>query len=242
MRGETHAQDWWYIRAYPGDATLMDEAVALLLPWLRGVAERERADRWFFVRYWDMTGHHLRLRIRLPADAADRLHARIDDVTGMLGRLPAKGEGRRLVPGAAPPGIGGVRRVSACLYAPELAKYGGERGVALAEELFTASSSWIAENRLTDLDQPGARAALAVMFMRELVRAALPASGASDFWGRHRRQWGGHLRMLVRTQQELSDPMTSVASERGKGSRGGPAAGTQRCRARRDDGDHPESS
>jgi len=212
MRGETQALDWWYIRAYPGDVTLMDEAVALLLPWLRDVAAREQADRWFFVRYWDLTGHHLRLRIRLSADAAYRLHARLDDVVDLLGCLPAQGEDRKLVPGAAPAGIRGVQRVSACLYAPELAKYGGERGVALAEELFTASSSWIADNRLTDLAQPGERAALAVAFMRDLVQAALPAPGVSAFWEQHRRQWGGHLRMLVRTQQELSALMTSVAS------------------------------
>ncbi|GII62081.1 hypothetical protein Skr01_21660 [Sphaerisporangium krabiense] len=204
-------QDWWYVRAYPGDATLMDRAAETLLPWLRDLAAREGADRWFFVRYWDLTGHHLRLRLRLGADAADRLHGRLDDVVGLLRGLPAAGEARRLVTGAAPMGTGGARHATTCLYAPELAKYGGTRGVGLAEELFTASSAWIAGNSLIGFDQPGARARLAVTFMRGLIEAALPAAGHQEFWAAHRRQWGGQLRVLVRTQPELNALLGRVA-------------------------------
>lgn len=216
MPEATPALDWWYVRAYPGDATLMDEAVTLLLPWLRDLAAREQADRWFFVRYWDMTGHHLRLRARLSADAADRWHARLNDVADLLGHLPSRGEARRLVQGATPVEIRGGRQVTTCLYAPELAKYGGERGVAVAEELFTASSSWIADNSLTKLDQRTERAALAVQFMRDLVKAALPAPEGAAFWAAHRRQWGGHLRMLARDQAELSALLASAASGTGE--------------------------
>ncbi|MFI6499650.1 thiopeptide-type bacteriocin biosynthesis protein [Nonomuraea typhae] len=205
-------QDWWYVRAYPGDATSMDEATAVLLPWLQDVAATERADRWFFVRYWDMTGHHLRLRARLDLDAADRVHARLNELIDLLSRLSAKGEQVRLVPGAALAGMAGPRRVVTSVYTPELAKYGGSRGVELAEDLFTASSTWIADNKLMDLAQTGGRAALAVGFLRDLLASALPAPAVAGFWALHRRQWGGRLRMLARTQPELSALLSSIAT------------------------------
>ena len=52
--------DWWYVRAYPGHPDLMDEATRVLVPWLAARAAEEGAPAWFFTRYWDMSGHHLR--------------------------------------------------------------------------------------------------------------------------------------------------------------------------------------
>jgi thiopeptide-type bacteriocin biosynthesis protein len=204
--------DWWYVRAYPGRAAAMDDAVGALVPWLSDVAEREGAERWFFTRYWDMSGHHLRLRLCMPAETADRVHRRLTEVVDLLNQIPQRHASQRLIPGATLHELDGGKRASVCLYAPELAKYGGPRGVSRAEELFTTASRWVADNRLTSLDQPTSRAALAVAYMRTLIPAVLPGEAAKSFWAAHRRQWGGQLRMVTRRQEDLPLLLTRIAA------------------------------
>ncbi|WP_030257599.1 MULTISPECIES: thiopeptide-type bacteriocin biosynthesis protein [Streptomyces] len=204
--------DWWYVRAYPGHPDLMDEATRVLVPWVAGLAAEERAPKWFFTRYWDMTGHHLRLRVQCSGDGADRAHERLPELVALLGSFGRPTATERLVPGSLPQGLPAVRRARCCLYAPELAKYGGRKGVSLAEELFTAASSWYAENDVAALDPLRDRAALAVAYMGSLVRTALPEGLRPEFWAAHRRQWGRHLRMAVPGQDELRALITRRAA------------------------------
>ncbi|MGP3911352.1 lantibiotic dehydratase C-terminal domain-containing protein [Nonomuraea sp. 10N515B] len=209
-QGELTGMDWWYVRAYPGGAELMDPAVRLLVPWLREQAAREGAARWFFVRYWDMTGHHLRLRLSCPADGVDRMHERLPELEDLLAALrPEPVE--RLVPGDFPGPLPARRAAAACLYAPELGKYGGAAGVALAEELFTTSCAWYADARLTDLDRTAERAALAVAYMRELGNT-LPEPERKGFWAAHRAHWGWQLRLAVPGQDRLRALLVKTAS------------------------------
>ncbi|MFB9315878.1 thiopeptide-type bacteriocin biosynthesis protein [Cryptosporangium minutisporangium] len=194
--------DWWYVRAYPGRLDLMDAAASLLLPWLRDAAGDKDASAAFFMRYLDMTGQHLRLRLRCSAAGADRLHERIPELTALLDRLPDTGSGPRLVPGSAAYGAPGARRVRSSFYSPELRKYGGSAGVTLAEDLFTASTRWYLEHDVGALDPLGERAGLAVHLLQCAVEAALPGE-EGDFWAAHRRQWGFHLRGAVSGNEEL---------------------------------------
>uniref|UniRef100_A0AAU3GU96 Thiopeptide-type bacteriocin biosynthesis domain-containing protein n=1 Tax=Streptomyces sp. NBC_01401 TaxID=2903854 RepID=A0AAU3GU96_9ACTN len=195
--------DWWYVRAYPGHPDLMDEAALVLLPWLAEQAAGEHARAWFFTRYWDMSGHHLRLRLHCPADGADRVHARLPELLGLLHSLGRPRPADRLVPGSTARGLPLVKQALCCLYSPELAKYGGRTGVARTEELFTASCRWYVDERIGALDPLYDRAALAVTYMRALVRAALPEASRADFWTAHRRQWGRQLRMAAPQEEEL---------------------------------------
>ncbi|MEU6973458.1 thiopeptide-type bacteriocin biosynthesis protein [Kitasatospora aureofaciens] len=204
--------DWWYVRAYPGHPDLMDPATRVLVPWLAGLAAEESAPKWFFTRYWDMTGHHLRLRIQCSEEGADRIHGRLPELVALMDSLGRPVVTERLVPGSVPQGLPAGRRVRCCLYAPELAKYGGIRGVSRAEELFTASSSWYSEDDLAALDPLRERAALAVTYMDSLVRAALPAEHRQEFWAAHRRQWGRQLRTAVPGRDELRALLTRRAA------------------------------
>ncbi|NUR84974.1 MAG: hypothetical protein HOY71_12895 [Nonomuraea sp.] len=198
--------DWWYARAYPGGAELMDPATRVLVPWLR----EQGGSRWFFIRYWDMTGHHLRLRLRAHPDAVDRVHARLPELRALLDTLRPEPEDR-LVPGDFPGPLPTGRAVRAGLYAPELAKYGGRDGVALAEELFTRGSEWYAANDLTKLGRSTDRASLAVSYLRSVVAAALP-SGGEAFWAAHRRHWGWQLRLAVPDQGRLRALLARTAA------------------------------
>ncbi|WP_214326803.1 lantibiotic dehydratase C-terminal domain-containing protein [Nonomuraea sediminis] len=199
--------DWWYVRAYPGGSDLMDPATRVLVPWLRDQAAREGAGRWFFIRYWDLSGYHLRLRLSCPPDGVDRLHERVPEVERLLGGLRAEPY-EALVRGEFPGTLPSHRRARPCLYAPELGKYGGTAGVALAEELFTRGSAWYLDAGVAGLERARARAGLALAYMRGLVSAALPDPAA--FWAAHRRQWGWQLRMAVPGQEELRERVVRV--------------------------------
>ncbi|MCX4587921.1 lantibiotic dehydratase C-terminal domain-containing protein [Streptomyces sp. NBC_01481] len=204
--------DWWYVRAYPGHPDAMDEATRVLIPWLAARASEEAASAWFFTRYWDMSGHHLRLRLKCSSDGIDRIHERLPELVELLRSLDRTVPAERLVPGSVPQGLPMVKQARCCLYAPELAKYGGTGGVARAEELFTASCRWYDDQRIGALAPLYDRAALAVSYMSALVRAALPAPQArTAFWTAHRRQWGRQLRMAAPAQEDLRGLLTRAA-------------------------------
>lgn len=205
--------DWWYVRAYPGHPDLMDEATRLLVPWLAAQAAQETASAWFFTRYWDMSGHHLRLRLACSPDGADHVHDRLSELVELLHNLPGPTPAERLVPGSVPQGLPLVRQARCALYAPELAKYGGSAGVRRAEALFTASSRLYVEQRIGSLDPLFTRAALAVAYMRSLVCAALPDQEAqSAFWSAHRRQWGRQLAMCAPDHDQRRHLLTRAAA------------------------------
>ncbi|MBT2406298.1 MULTISPECIES: thiopeptide-type bacteriocin biosynthesis protein [unclassified Streptomyces] len=209
--------DWWYVRAYPGHPDAMDEATRVLIPWLAARASEEAASAWFFTRYWDMSGHHLRLRLRCSADGIDRIYDRLPELVGLLHTLDRPTSSDRLVPGSVPQGLPMVKQARCCIYAPELAKYGGARGVARAEELFTASCRWYADQQIGALAPLFDRAALAVSYMSTLVREALPDPQArTAFWTAHRRQWGRQLRMAAPGQAELRGLLTRAAQGTGE--------------------------
>ncbi|MEU9003197.1 thiopeptide-type bacteriocin biosynthesis protein [Streptomyces sp. NPDC059982] len=207
--------DWWYVRAYPGHPDLMDEATRVLIPWLVDRAAEENAPAWFFTRYWDMSGHHLRLRLTCSADGVDRVHDRLTELVGLLHSLGRPAAAERLVPRSVPQGLPQVKQARCCLYAPELAKYGGSSGVARAEELFTVSSRWYVDHRIGHLTPLFDRAALAVRYMSTLVRAALPEAARTDFWTAHRRQWGPQLRMAAPAHNELRHLLSRAAKGSG---------------------------
>ncbi|MFD9718888.1 lantibiotic dehydratase C-terminal domain-containing protein [Streptomyces sp. NPDC059076] len=211
--------DWWYVRAYPGDQDSMDDATRVLIPWLAARAAEEDAPAWFFTRYWDMSGHHLRLRLTCSADGIDRIHDRLPELVVLLNSLDRPAPAERLVPGSVPQGLPRVKLARTCLYAPELAKYGGAQGVSRAEQLFTASCRWYDDQRIGALPPLYERAALAVSYMRALVGAALPESQArKGFWTAHRRQWGRQLRMAAPVQDELRGLLSRAAKGVGQAS------------------------
>ena len=211
--------DWWYVRAYPGSSHAVDAAAAVLVPWLREQAAREGAGRWFFMRYLDMTGQHLRLRLQASPESVDRLQGRIGDVEELLRALPETGFATRLIEGADLAELPGARAVRPAMFAPEMQKYGGTAGVELALDLATAGSTWFDEHQVASLRPRYERAALAVAFQRLVVSTAFDSDEERvAFWAAHQRHWGWQLRMLVPT----AELFRSRADETVEGIRGAP--------------------
>jgi hypothetical protein len=110
----------------PGEnGTLTDRLVLDLVRPLVTVDLAGLADRYFFLRYLDEDGFHLRVRARFPRPAHDR-----------KALVPAQ---RRL------DCLGVVAELSPARYQPETEKYGGPVGIDVAERQFTASTDFAFE-------------------------------------------------------------------------------------------------
>jgi Lantibiotic biosynthesis dehydratase C-term len=202
--------DWWYVRIYPGSGSLMDATTRAVLPWLTAQGDEGLLSTWFFIRYLDITGQHLRVRARGTADQVDALCARTAEVLDLVPTTAEPGSDR-ILPGAQLADVAGRPRVEPRTYAPELQKYGGLAAVAAAERLFAFSSGWYVSHDVGALPVASTRAALALSLMRACVQNAQD-DRVEDFWLEHRRQWGGHLRALVPGRPALEEKLEQVTA------------------------------
>ncbi|WP_016906182.1 lantibiotic dehydratase [Streptomyces xiaopingdaonensis] len=115
--------NWIYLKLH-GPARCQDALLRDHLPALVNLAGEKGADGWFFLRYTDPSGHHL--RVRLHAEAADRLWGRVAPAVGAL-----LGEWQR---------AGLVRSHTLAQYDPETERYGGPTAQHLAEQVFRYDS------------------------------------------------------------------------------------------------------
>ncbi|MGP3975315.1 lantibiotic dehydratase C-terminal domain-containing protein [Streptomyces sp. 8N114] len=208
------ATDWWYVRAYPGGPARMDAGVGAALPWLAAWAAELEAPAWHFLRYWDATGHHLRLRIRCTPEQADVLHACVPELRALMSALPEQPDepgGGLLPPEPTMAPRHQPTGVSPAPYAPELAKYGGAVGIRSAEDVFTDCCAMLAETRLVTLPAAYERAAAAVDLTGILVASCLAPGERDAFWTAHRRRWVARLRMAL-PADEMRDRLRTLAS------------------------------
>jgi thiopeptide-type bacteriocin biosynthesis protein len=114
--------EWLYAKLYTGTGTADQLLNHVVGPLVRSSLASGAADAWFFIRYAD-PGWHLRLRLH---GEPGRLHAEV---------LPG------LEAAAAPLlGTGQLWRIQLDTYEREVERYGGDRGIELAEQLFAADS------------------------------------------------------------------------------------------------------
>ncbi len=138
--GERRAclEDWVYLRLYAGAGyadRVLREHVA---PLVREATAEGRLEAWYVVRYQD-SFEHLRLRCRSRDRAAlVQLHERLQASLAQAQRR------------------GLLWRVQADDYLPELQRYGGERGMGLAEQLFAVDSDELLS--LLDIEAAAAEA------------------------------------------------------------------------------------
>jgi thiopeptide-type bacteriocin biosynthesis protein len=155
---------WVYVKLY------LDRAVEhmdrLLVAWAGEPVLTERAESWFFLRYVDESGVHVRLRA---------LTREGDDRGGLL---------RALVEACT------ARATAACLdiravedrYAPETGTYGARPGMDVAERLFHCSSRLAAQ--VLGLEERGllSRKDLLPVLMQDAADAFVPRAEHAGFW------------------------------------------------------------
>jgi lantibiotic biosynthesis protein len=114
--------EWLYAKLYTGTGTADQLLNHVVGPLVRSSLASGAADAWFFIRYADPDWH---LRLRLHGEPG-RLHAEV---------LPG-------LEAAATPLLetGQLWRMQLDTYEREVERYGGDRGIELAEQLFAADS------------------------------------------------------------------------------------------------------
>ena len=196
------AQDWLYFLLYVGEQERTDLCLAeVVTPLVRSALATPGIDRWFFLRYLDDAGPHLRLRFAGDVDAINDLFLRAGPALAhRLQTLP------ELEVEPATPLVGSAhapRRQGAVasrpptlelgVYEPEYAKYGGPAGVALAERVFQASSQ-IALDNLQHLGDRTTRALWAMAMMQTVLEACLAHQDGPTFWEQYAWHWSGAAR------------------------------------------------
>lgn len=169
--------DWLYYVLYPGSPDALDETITTAVePAVRVARDRSGVDRWFFLRYADELGTHIRLRFGGEPAALDRLEAALTPSLEAAVACVAR-------PRAASQHVG----VFIDFYEPELEKFGGTAGVRIHERVFEASSRLA----LAAAPQPRSRRiALGARLMLE-VAGHLEPRQAPGLWEFTWRFWCG---------------------------------------------------
>lgn len=196
-------EEWLYARVHQldhadGDALLMTFASR----WV-AAARDAGAGGWFFIRYVDMGGPHLRVRFHGAPDVLDECHTvgkrlwAFDTSHGPGAAAPPE----RLHPEAAT-GLPdrGQRRLSFGLYGREHHYYGTTAAVRVAESMFQRSSEWALDTVARTGSDRRHRARLAIEMMRGCVSTLGPDQSVG-FWSAHWRYWTAALRDPGRLRQ-----------------------------------------
>ncbi|MET0413751.1 MAG: lantibiotic dehydratase [Polyangiaceae bacterium] len=128
-RGFSPGTEWLYVKLYTGLA-LADRTLVELAPLVRGWLAEDARRRWHFVRYRDPE-FHVRLRFKGERETLLALLGSLERAVHPLTRAKI------------------VWRMQVDTFEPELERYGGARGFALAEEIFHHDSDAV----LTILEQ-----------------------------------------------------------------------------------------
>jgi len=183
------APGWLYYKIYVGNiAGGLDHLITGTLPKL---CCRGDIERWFFIRYLDEGGLHLRLRLK-PCDGAGdlrpMLHPILEEALRALPRVPPpfyRPVISRPVAGALR--RGGLIRTVESEYEPEVGNF-GEQGISVAEALFQLSSEVAMAVLIGERADLCSRKTLAPILMKAVFDAFLPHADLS-FWRRYSRYW-----------------------------------------------------
>ncbi|MGW7133419.1 thiopeptide-type bacteriocin biosynthesis protein [Streptomyces bobili] len=179
---------WVYDRIYVGAvAGGMEHLIHRLAPWMR---QQPDVSRWFFLRYADEGGPHLRLRMK-AAGAPEELRAKIDPIIAeVLAELPGVPPPLYRPALAGAPGgrltLSVIRSVPS-QYLPEVGKY-GTHGIEVAEELFQHSSEAAADVMADERDGTYSRKTVVPCLMQCVTDAFVPTLGP-HFWQRYSAFW-----------------------------------------------------
>jgi hypothetical protein len=215
LAGSGVRSDWLYLRIYPGGLHKMAPLVRLVVaPAVKLARGFPGVDRWFFLRYVDERGHHLRLRFRGPTGSINRLQRELEHaISGALAQIAATEPlpERRLVPLPIPRLPSDEIGWETDLYEPEVDAYGGATGVEMAETVFERSSD-LALRLLTDERWcDGSRVGYALVLMAATADAGHILTERKSLWERYAAFWSGGDDAAPRA---LRDSFASAAAAR----------------------------
>ena len=192
---------WLYARIYCAGGDDTDALLPEIAQWLARARGQWDIRSAHFLRFVDLRGHHIRLRLKAVQSVLDDAYASMRE----LGAVARRAEARtveRLVSDPMTGGIGASRPgIAFGVYGPEYDKYGGVAGVEEAERHFYLSSRWCLDHQIWQIPRPVPRAALAARFLALAARSApLPEA---ELLSAHLRMWGSRLPAHLRDGSAL---------------------------------------
>ncbi|OBA01888.1 hypothetical protein A9D36_16335 [Bacillus subtilis] len=188
-------KEWVFYSIYVPRAEYLENIIInIVTPIVKQVKDSVQVHKWFFIRYIDMQGPHIRLRFLVNEDDIDiveeiteeHLHRNLSKVLAeplseMSRLLPVKTDTRSFE--------SGFQQEE---YEPEYEKYGGVQGVHIAEDIFQSSSELV----LSLLNDPGFkdndRFDFALFLMKKTAEhASLSADQARGLWESMLHHWSG---------------------------------------------------
>jgi len=115
---------WLYAKLYTGAATA-DRVLSVAAEVVRASLASAAASRWFFIRFGDPEWH---VRLRVCGDPQGLLHQTLPALSALTGPLLDSGQ---------------LWRVELDTYEREVERYGGARGIEIAEQVFHADSECV---------------------------------------------------------------------------------------------------
>jgi thiopeptide-type bacteriocin biosynthesis protein len=188
---------WVYVKLYLGRA--VDRMDRLLIDLGAHRVLAEQALQWFYIRYVDAQGIHVRLRAKARAGEREQLsRAVVDACADLLAELPAYPPGD-YSPMVTMPGFeASLERVTAAhqdvrvveeRYEPETDKYGVRPGMDVAEALFHQSS--VLAVRILREEEQGrlSRKDLVPLLMHEACETFIAPGDRVSFWREYSYYW-----------------------------------------------------
>ncbi|WDU79254.1 MULTISPECIES: thiopeptide-type bacteriocin biosynthesis protein [Lysinibacillus] len=165
-------KNWLFYSIYPGNAGYLDEVIERLVKPSVSFFKDE-IENWFFMRYWDHKGTHIRLRFLASPEIEEKikhwfsLHALLI-LEEIRQEKPKKVN--KLIP--APEYQDGKVAVEINNYEPEYSKYGGEEGVGIAEQLFRTSSEMVL-HILREENQQFSKANVSLLVLKKSIEGSI---------------------------------------------------------------------
>jgi hypothetical protein len=162
----------------------------LIVDTLPRVLERVPVEHWFFLRYLDEDGLHLRVRLRLDQAHTRQVKEELQRAMRALPMIPASD----YVPLLSNPNLSfeagaevGDVALREARYEPEYERFGGPAGVSVAERFFELSSELALRALQAETLGGESRKTLATSFMHALL-AEDPAP--AEYLRAYRSYWG----------------------------------------------------
>ncbi|NWO15014.1 lantibiotic dehydratase C-terminal domain-containing protein [Virgibacillus sp.] len=212
--------NWVYYRIYPGTLSKLDSGVEKIITPAKAFAQKHfQLNQWFFIRYMDTTGAHLRLRF----------HVRKIDLKDFLGKMnEILKEGlqeisenepvslKRLVPYYSGEQVT-KPKIEQDLYEPELKKYINRKYLNISEALFESSSELVC-SVCSELNRGEInRYELGSLIMGSVFKSiGLQYGKLQAFLQNYFNYWSGSEKtsyQLIKIAQQKKDIMESILSQ-----------------------------
>jgi thiopeptide-type bacteriocin biosynthesis protein len=190
--------EWLQYNVYSKDIHELDYLVDFIVkPATAKVISNFSVNNWFFIRYLDETGPHIRLRFKVNEHQYAEVITFLEEFISISFQSLEKqsiNTPKRLLPLNTETGqfSSSERRFELSLYDPELDKYGESAGIELCEEYFCLSSNLVVEIMEEIIAEKINRFEFALRLMDSILKISIDnQNDRNEFLLNYTKYWAG---------------------------------------------------